>query len=411
MADNGGLLSKLFLFAGADPQQQELERVAEIERRMLMWVKARWVLIVVLGLYTYFMILSKGDNFVALVKEYFVVPSAAFIVIILFNVLCHLSYRKFSALKGIRYFQIILDILFTLVIIHYTGGSLSWGWVVLPLIITESSIILDERWETWAVAVLCSLLYGVQIILELNRFHPPIRVPFLEFLLEDRFTHDVLLWLRFNFVAIFFAVITSYLMGIIRKEEIKLKQRVVIDSITETYNVNHFYHVLNSEISRSKRYDFVLSILLLDLDNFKQFNDCLSHVEGDRLVKKIAKVLRGAVRRSDTKPSYDIDVLCRYGGDKFALILPNTSAEGSLRAAERLLNIIRDQNKTILPEFCADFPDNETLKNFKITASIGVASFPDHAQTINDLVDVVEKNVKTAKSMGKDKAVGPEQKT
>jgi diguanylate cyclase (GGDEF)-like protein len=360
MADNGGLLSKLFLFAGADPQQQELERVAEIERRMLMWVKARWVLIVVLGLYTYFMILSKGDNFVALVKEYFVVP---------------------------------------------------WGWVVLPLIITESSIILDERWETWAVAVLCSLLYGIQIILELNRFHPPIRVPFLEFLLEDRFTHDVLLWLRFNFVAIFFAVITSYLMGIIRKDEIKLKQRVVIDSITETYNVNHFYHVLNSEISRSKRYDFVLSILLLDLDNFKQFNDCLSHVEGDRLVTKVAKVLRGAVRRSDTKPSYDIDVLCRYGGDKFALILPNTSAEGSLRAAERLLNIIRDQNKTILPEFCADFPDNETLKNFKITASIGVASFPDHAQTINDLVDVVEKNVKTAKSTGKDKAVGTEQKT
>jgi diguanylate cyclase (GGDEF)-like protein len=387
MADNGGLLSKLFLFAGADPQQQELERVAEIERRMLMWVKARWVLIVVLGLYTYFMILSKGDNFVALVKEYFVVPSAAFIVIILFNVWCNFSYRKFSALKGIRYFQIILDILFTLVIIHYTGGSLSWGWVVLPLIITESSIILDERWETWAVAVLCSLLYGIQIILELNRFHPPIRVPFLEFLLEDRFTHDVLLWLRFNFVAIFFAVITSYLMGIIRKEEIKLKQRVVIDSITETYNVNHFYHVLN------------------------RFNDCLSHVEGDRLVKKIAKVLRGAVRRSDTKPSYDIDVLCRYGGDKFALILPNTSAEGSLRAAERLLNIIRDQNKTILPEFCADFPDNETLKNFKITASIGVASFPDHAQTINDLVDVVEKNVKTAKSKGKDKAVGTERKT
>lgn len=411
MADNGGLLSKLFLFAGADPQQQELEQVAEIERRMLMWVKARWVLIVVLGLYTYFMILSKGDNFVALVKEYFVVPSAAFIVIILFNVWCNFSYRKFSALKGIRYFQIILDILFTLVVIHYTGGSLSWGWVVLPLIITESSIILDERWETWAVAVLCSLLYGIQIILELNRFHPPIRVPFLEFLLEDRFTHDVLLWLRFNFVAIFFAVITSYLMGIIRKEELKLKQRVVIDSITETYNVNHFYHVLNSEISRSKRYDFVLSILLLDLDNFKQFNDCLSHVEGDRLVKKIAKVLRGAVRRSDTKPSYDIDILCRYGGDKFALILPNTSAEGSLRAAERLLNIIRDQNKTILPEFCADFPDNKTLKNFKITASIGVASFPDHAQTINDLVDVVEKNVKTAKSTGKDKAVGTKQKT
>ena len=337
MANEGGLLRKFSLFAGDDPQQQELEQVAEVERRILMMIKARWVLIIILGLYSYFMLLSKGENFAELVREYFTIPSFAFMAMVLFNTWYHFTYQKYTAIKGIRYLQILLDIIFTLVIIHYTGGSLSWAWVVFPLIITESAMILDEKWETGAVTMICSLLYGVQIMVELYTYHPPIRVPFLEFLLEDRFTHDVLLWLRFNFVAIFFAIITAYLMGIVRADEIKLKQKVVIDAMTGTYNANHFYHILNSEINRSKRYDCEVSIILMDLDDFKQFNDGLSHMEGDRLIKKIAEALRGTIRRSDTKPSYDIDILCRYGGDEFALVLPNTSAVGSMRAADRLL--------------------------------------------------------------------------
>lgn len=411
MTKESGLLRKFSLFAGTDPQQQELERVAEVDRRVLMMIRARWVLISVLGLYSYFMLLSKGDNFFELIKEYFIVPSAAFVAMITFNALYRSVYSKFSDIKGIRYFQIILDIIFTLVIIHYTGGSLSWAWVVLPLIITESAMILDEKWETGAITVICSLLFGAQIMLELELFHPPIRVPFLEFLLEDRFTHDVLLWLRFNFVVIFFAIITSYLMSVIREDEIRLKQRVVIDATTGTYNSSHFYHVINSEINRSKRYDSEISILLLDIDNFKQFNDCLSHVAGDHLVRKVAETLREIIRRSDTKPAYDIDILCRYGGDKFALVLPNTSASGAVRAAERLMDVIHDQGKAILSEFCAEYPENETLKDYKITVSIGTASFPDHAQAAGDLVNIAENNLRTAKGTGKNKAVSPDQKT
>lgn len=409
MANDGGLLEKLSPFEGEDPQQKELEQVAEVKRRIIMMIKARWVMIITLGLYSYFMLLSKGENFWQLVGEYFVIPSIAFVAIVVFNAWYHYSYRKYSAIKGIRYFQILIDTLFTLIIIHFTGGSLSWAWVVLPLIITESAMILDEKWETVAVTAICSLLFGIQILGELYIFQPPIRVPFLEFLLEDRFTHDMLLWLRFNFVAIFFAIITSYLMGIVRNDEIKLKQKVVIDAMTGIYNSNHFYHVLNSEINRSTRYDSEVSVLLMDLDNFKQFNDSLSHVQGDVLIKKVAEILRGTLRRSDTTPSYDIDILCRYGGDEFALILPNTSALGSVRAAGRLMDIIHKQSDAMLAEFRDDLAqsDSDTSKDFKVTVSIGTASFPDHAKTASELVNIAEKNLRIAKESGKGKLIAP----
>ena len=153
MVKESGLLGKFSLFAGTDPQQQELEQAAEAQRRVLMMVKARWALITVLGLYSYFMLLSKGDSFFALVGEYFTVPTVAFAVMIVYNILYRIIYRRFSNLKGVRYFQIILDILFTLVIIHYTGGAESWAWVVLPLIITESAMILDEKWETGLITL------------------------------------------------------------------------------------------------------------------------------------------------------------------------------------------------------------------------------------------------------------------
>jgi diguanylate cyclase (GGDEF)-like protein len=199
------------------------------------------------------------------------------------------------------------------------------------------------------------------------------------------------------------AAIGVYLMKTIRHREEELKKVVIKDNLTTLYNRAYFYYRLNSEIQRAKRYNRPLSLLILDMDNFKQFNDRYGHPVGDQLLRVLSSTIRSNIRYSARKPSYELDIPCRYGGDEFAIILPETTSAQATVVAERLrkeINVkcgheMMSQIQAATGSHPREVPD--------VTVSIGVASFPEHASITEALVKAADDAMYAGKRSEKDK--------
>ena len=173
-----------------------------------------------------------------------------------------------------------------------------------------------------------------------------------------------------------------------------LRDQSIRDSLTGLYNHSHFQETLAQHCALALRTMRPLSLLFIDLDNFKQINDVYGHTMGDQVLRELGWLLdsqqapgRGMARASDFS--------ARYGGEEFALILPDTSMDGALSAAERLRH--RVTTLTMLPELTA----LNRQQPFALTCSIGVATFPIHASIPSDLIVAADTALYTAKTAGK----------
>ncbi len=115
--------------------------------------------------------------------------------------------------------------------------------------------------------------------------------------------------------------------------ERKLKEELfylsILDSLTGLFNRRHFFHTLKQEKERAKRQNRALSLILIDIDNFKQYNDTFGHLEGDKALEILARILKSSLRQS-------VDSACRYGGDEFASLLIETTIQQAIQIAERI---------------------------------------------------------------------------
>ncbi len=115
----------------------------------------------------------------------------------------------------------------------------------------------------------------------------------------------------------------------------RLKELAITDDLTKLYNSRHFYHQLENEINRYNRYQRPLSLLLIDVDHFKEFNDNYGHLEGDRVLYQIAKLITSCLRTMDT--AY------RYGGEEFTVILPETTCDAAMAVSERINEVVKNE--------------------------------------------------------------------
>ena len=172
----------------------------------------------------------------------------------------------------------------------------------------------------------------------------------------------------------------------LQQREQKLQERAISDPLTGLYNRRYLSEFLPRELVRCRRSATPVAVMLIDLDHFKRVNDSFGHEAGDIVLKAIAALLKDKVRGSD--------IACRYGGEEFALILPETSLDAALRRAEDIrLAIAR-----LGPSYAGT-----PLR--KITASLGIALFPDHGEDTDALLRVADMALYAAKGAGRDRIV------
>lgn len=193
-----------------------------------------------------------------------------------------------------------------------------------------------------------------------NKKQVPVNISFSCLKKEKKLIHSIL--------AIFKDITTQ------KDLENKLKEMSIKDSLTDLYNQRYFYDRLESEIERAKRQRHPLSLLLFDIDQFKTYNDCHGHLEGDKVLKAVGQIVKECTREH-------VDMGFRYGGDEFTVILPETDTTQALLVAERIR---------------ASF---EAKKFNKLTLSVGVISYKEKF-TVRSFIRFADNCMYNAKRSG-----------
>lgn len=167
------------------------------------------------------------------------------------------------------------------------------------------------------------------------------------------------------------------------------KKLAVTDELTGLYNYRHLQNKLDEEIERSRRYGKRLSLLMIDADDFKRFNDTQGHLAGDAALNLLGTTLRVAVR--------EVDLVARYGGEEFSIVLPETDAAGAFVVAEKVREAVASQM----------FVDSDGALTCHLTVSIGVATYPTHAWDKESLLREADDALYRAKNGGKNRVRTP----
>lgn len=149
----------------------------------------------------------------------------------------------------------------------------------------------------------------------------------------------------------------------------------IIDGLTGLYNHRHFYEILEDEFRKLNQYPHHISLLMIDIDNFKDYNDKYGHQAGDALLKDLADLINNAIRKSD--------MAFRYGGEEFIIFLSQAKKEETCLVSERILGSVR--------------------LHLPVTISMGIASFPEDADNATGLVKRTDEFLYKAKELGKDR--------
>ena len=165
----------------------------------------------------------------------------------------------------------------------------------------------------------------------------------------------------------------------------KIHKEAITDGLTGLYNHRFFVEQLSKEMHRSRRYQNPLSLLMLDIDHFKNYNDTNGHPAGDELLKRIGDIFKRSVRRTD--------YVTRYGGEEFAIILHETPLENAQLVAEKI-------RKTIEKEV---FDNQEAQPGGTLTISIGVAEHSKEFNQVNEFVNTADEALYDAKETGRNK--------
>lgn len=166
-----------------------------------------------------------------------------------------------------------------------------------------------------------------------------------------------------------------------------VRRLATIDGLTGLYNRRSFTDMISREMRRILRYKQHFSLILLDIDNFKNYNDNNGHLMGDKLLTKFAQVLKTSVREQD--------MVARYGGEEFAVILPHTDAERGMVVAEKIRQAVAS----------GDFPHAESQPLGYISVSAGIADTIESVKTYQELIDRADRALYRAKESGRDRSL------
>jgi len=182
-----------------------------------------------------------------------------------------------------------------------------------------------------------------------------------------------------------FGILVQQLLIGLRRAHLyqKVQEMAITDALTQVYCRRYFLERFSEELKRSRKNKLHLCFLMIDLDNFKQFNDRYGHLVGDAILRQVSKTIGDMVRQ--------IDFIGRYGGEELAIVLAETDKEQASFAAERIRQAIE---ASVIKAY-----DEE----LRVTVSIGVSTFPDNTDHMRDLIEMADQALYLAKETGKNK--------
>lgn len=246
-------------------------------------------------------------------------------------------------------------------------GFIPNSLIILAVIATVGAIVMLST--STILALLSTTLFGIAYL-------------FVSYYVMDLYN----LWIPvvLPIISIIIAFALSFLAKyLIKSRDFEYQYKLAtIDGLTELYNHRYFQETLKKQIEISKRYGQPFSLIIIDIDFFKKFNDTYGHQAGDAVLRQVAQTLK--------KNSRTTDFVCRYGGEEMSIILPNTTAEEALFNANRI-------NKAVAEK---EFQLNAT-ETGNVTISVGVATYPNNAETAQDLIEYADKGLYWAKEHGR----------
>jgi len=165
----------------------------------------------------------------------------------------------------------------------------------------------------------------------------------------------------------------------------QLRELSITDELTGIYNRRYFNQRFEEELRRAERYKHPLSILMIDIDFFKHYNDIHGHIMGDEVLKKISHLILTNIRKAD--------ILARYGGEEFVVLLPEIDKERAKKVAEKLRKKIEK----------SPFDGEEQIPGNRLTISLGISAFPVDAETAEELLEIADKSLYMAKANGRNR--------
>jgi diguanylate cyclase (GGDEF)-like protein len=183
----------------------------------------------------------------------------------------------------------------------------------------------------------------------------------------------------------------------------EMQSQAATDALTGLLNRRGLDERLEDELTKARRWGSPVSVLMIDIDDFKPFNDQFGHLRGDMLLKRLSDVLRGSTRDR-------IDVVARYGGEEFVVVLPNTAPLGASSAADRLRANVAGGRRTaasVAESIRAAMAEEAMPRSGQtpvvVTVSAGVAGYPDHGETVERVLANADKALYLAKGLGKNR--------
>ena len=340
---------------------------------ILVGLKFLYIILASFNIISYYNVtLNKGNIVFVIIIACCIVPFMVFCSKMIYGDM-EKSFFNMPIIYNIMEMIVILGLF--IILMSNTGGSNSSFKYIGSIIVLIVSIQYKREVSFWINIVVCLIILGFNLV----------EVDYLS--LSKNF--DIIRNFEGDIILVSSLMITSFILSLYINIEndynLKLKELAVKDGLTGLFNHRSFQDILGSYIRNSKKENKEVSLLFMDIDNFKNYNDVNGHQRGDWLLTRLGEVLRNTVG--------DLGIVTRYGGEEFAVILYNQSEDTALNLGELIRQNIQNTY----------FIGQEHQPNKHITVSIGVSTYPKVAKTKKELIELADNALYRAKSFDKNR--------
>lgn len=242
---------------------------------------------------------------------------------------------------------------------------------------------ISSQFQSFAAVYLAFRLsyYGMTVALTFNTFE----LLSLSFRYGHSHNSDFLIAISVKIFTMLTCVIVGMLSGLQEKHKKKLERMAVTDELTDVFNQRYYHSILENEIAKAQKNRSSVGLILIDIDNFKVYNDTYGHDCGDIILKETASLIKEIIK--------DEGVICRIGGDEFGVILENKDSQALQNTAQR----IKHEYEKIKRNF---YKNNFS---YKVTLSMGMSEYPDISKSKDELISQADMALYHAKNLGKNK--------